>query len=70
MAVHEELLTEIYRSAETDAGAEPAEGQQTDDVTFDHTMASQRNLIGTLPLTTFLTKISLSAEEIGGTRLS
>jgi len=34
----EELLAEIQRSAETDVGAEPAENQQADDVTFGHKM--------------------------------
>jgi len=34
----EELLAEIRRSAETDVGAEPAENQQADDVTFSHKM--------------------------------
>jgi len=38
-AAREELLAEIQRSAETDVGADPAEDQQADDVTFGHTMA-------------------------------
>jgi len=37
-AAREELLAEIQRSAETDVGAEPAENQQVDDVTFGHNM--------------------------------
>jgi len=37
-AAREELLAEIQRSAETDVGAEPAENQQADDVTFGHKM--------------------------------
>ena len=37
-AAREELLAEIQRSAETDIGAEPAENQQADNVTFDHKM--------------------------------
>jgi len=35
---HDELLAEIQRSAETDAGEDPAEDEQADDVTFDHKM--------------------------------
>jgi len=38
-AAREELLAEIQRSAETDVGADPAEDQQADDVTFGHKMA-------------------------------
>jgi len=37
-AAREDLLAEIRRSAETDVGAEPAENQQADDVTFGHKM--------------------------------
>jgi len=37
-AACEELLAEIQRSGETDVGAEPAENQQADDVTFGHKM--------------------------------
>jgi len=37
-AAREDLLAEIWRSAETDVGAEPAENQQADDVTFGHKM--------------------------------
>jgi len=37
-ATREELLTEIQRSAETDAGEDPAEDDQADDVTFGHKM--------------------------------
>jgi len=35
----EELLAEILGSAETDAGAESAEGQKSNDMTFGHMMA-------------------------------
>ena len=34
----EELLAEIQRSSEADIGAEPAENQQADNVTFGHNM--------------------------------
>ena len=34
----EELLAEIQRSAETDAGEDPAEDEQADNVTFGHKM--------------------------------
>ena len=37
-AAREELLAEIQRSAETDAGEDPAEDEQADDVTFGHKM--------------------------------
>jgi len=37
-AACEELLAEIQRSAETDAGEDPAEDEQADDVTFGHKM--------------------------------
>ena len=37
-AARQQLLAEIQRSAETDVGAEPAEDQQADDVTFGHKM--------------------------------
>jgi len=37
-AAREELLAEMQRSAETDVGAEPAENQQAEEVTFDHKM--------------------------------
>jgi len=37
-AAREELLAEIQRSAETDVGAEPAENQQADDISFGHKM--------------------------------
>jgi len=37
-AAREELLAGIQRSAETDVGAEPAENQQADDVTFGRKM--------------------------------
>jgi len=36
LTARKELLAEILGSAETDAGAEPAEGQQAEDVTFGH----------------------------------
>jgi len=35
-AACEELIAEIQRSAETDAGEDPAEDEQADDVTFGH----------------------------------
>jgi len=34
----EELMVEIPRSTETDAGEDPADGEQADDVTFGHKM--------------------------------
>jgi len=37
-AAREELLAEIQRSAETDAGEDPAKDEQADDVTFGHKM--------------------------------
>ena len=37
-AAREELIPEIQRSADTDAGEDPAEDEQADDVTFGHTM--------------------------------
>jgi len=37
-AAREELLAEIQRSAETDAGEDPAEDEQADNVTFGHKM--------------------------------
>ena len=37
-AAREELIPEIQRSAETDAGEDPAEDEQADDVTFGHKM--------------------------------
>jgi len=37
-AARDELLAEIQRSAETDAGEDPAEDEQADDVTFGHKM--------------------------------
>ena len=37
-AAREELLAEIQRSAESDAGEDPAEDKQADDVTFGHKM--------------------------------
>jgi len=37
-AVREELIAEIQRSAETDAGEDLAEGEQAHDVTFVHKM--------------------------------
>jgi len=37
-AAREELLAKIQRSAETDAGEDPAEDEQADSVTFDHKM--------------------------------
>jgi len=37
-AAREELLAEIQRSAETDAGQVPADDKQADDVTFGHKM--------------------------------
>ena len=37
-AAREELIAEIQRSAETDAGEDPAEDEQADDVTFGHKM--------------------------------
>ena len=37
-AAREELLAEVQQSAESDVGAEPAENQQADDVTFGHKM--------------------------------
>ena len=40
-AAREEPLAEIQRSAETDAGEDPAEDEQADDVTFGHKMMYQ-----------------------------
>jgi len=37
-AAREELLAEIQRSAETDAGEDPAEDEQADNLTFGHKM--------------------------------
>jgi len=37
-AAREELLAEIQRSADTDAGEDPAEDEQADNVTFGHKM--------------------------------
>ena len=37
-AAREELLAEIQRSAETDAGEDPAKDEQADNVTFGHKM--------------------------------
>jgi len=37
-AAREELLAEIQRSAENDAGQDPAKDEQADDVTFGHKM--------------------------------
>jgi len=37
-AAREELLVEIQKSAETDAGEDPAEDEQADNVTFGHKM--------------------------------
>jgi len=37
-AVREELLAKIQRSAKTDAGEDPAEDEQADNVTFGHKM--------------------------------
>jgi len=37
-AAREELLAEIQKSAETDAGEDPAEDEQADNVTFGHKM--------------------------------
>ena len=37
-AAREELLADIQRSAENDIGAQPAETQQADEVTFGHKM--------------------------------
>ena len=37
-AAREELLAEIQRSAETDAGEDPAKDKQANDVTFGHKM--------------------------------
>ena len=37
-AAREELLTEIQRSAETDAGEDPSKDKQADNVTFGHKM--------------------------------
>ena len=37
-AAREELIAEIQRSAETDAGEDPAEDEQADNVTFGHKM--------------------------------
>jgi len=54
----EELLAEIQRSAETDAGEDPAEDEQADNVTFGHKMMTRRNPTETLPPTTLLTKTS------------
>jgi len=50
-AAREELLAEIHGSVETDAGAEPAEGQQADEVTFGHKMAFPAEYDRTLPPT-------------------
>jgi len=36
--VHEELLAEIQKSAETDASEDPADDEQADNVTFGHKM--------------------------------
>jgi len=40
----EELITEIQRSAQTDAGEDPAEDEQVDDVTFGHKMTPDWNV--------------------------
>jgi len=37
-SAREELLAKIQKSAETDAGQDPAEDEQADDVTFGHKM--------------------------------
>ena len=37
-AAREELITEIQRSAETDAGEDPAKDEQANNVTFGHKM--------------------------------
>ena len=37
-AAREELIAEIQRSTETDAGEDPADDEQADDVTFGHKM--------------------------------